>query len=255
MTTSHQIKALTPTISVVMSNKLLSMTVWAILSVTLAACAVPVEPPSTVDCQKVNDNMSVETLLRFPERHAGRCFQWTGRVEQRLSETQFVIETRPDLYAWEAQSKLIVVGEEDCISPGTSGRILEGDHVGFIAKFVELREVETVLGALREIPLVFCAPTVELIPNDSSTDAFHDVVEHSSFAVNPIWGMPGNTIIGATLDGYVQFDDGETVEVREETYFDGPLKMGSAEATEALDNAFDQDAIIRELRSQRNSRK
>ena len=75
------------------------------VAILIIACEVlsrPIEPKGGIVCDNVGSSrVRVEDLMRRPKQHTGGCFRFEGEVQQRLTESQLVINTQPGVYAWE----------------------------------------------------------------------------------------------------------------------------------------------------------
>ena len=132
-----------------------------VLVVVNAGAETPdAEVPPSADCETIVTHPGTESLYREPANHKGSCFRWSGRVTQRLSDMNFVVQT--GFYAPYSDGRIAVYGTDECVQPGTSLRILEGDFVSFVGEFMFIGEYQMVSGPSQSWPSVDC----RVVPNE-----------------------------------------------------------------------------------------
>ena len=106
---------------------------------------------------------SSEELRRYPDRHSGKCYVFSGVV---MDVNTFIKGKSDDfIEVWIATGPprppvhlqwVLVMGAHSCFR--SEGRVLEGDHVTVQARMLgALMEYESVAMGVLEIPWAYCA--------------------------------------------------------------------------------------------------
>lgn len=110
-------------------------------------------PTAAYRCGSHSPAASYEQIARFPDTHKGKCFSFRGEVEQD-TVLGFRINITEGRYSWDDDIFVLSGFDDSCI--GTEGRVLEDDIVEFHGTAEGTWTYETIFGAGRGIPLVFC---------------------------------------------------------------------------------------------------
>ena len=131
-------------------------TLLAILSaILILACSKPTL--EDVSCESYMLMPDYDTMMRYPERVGGECYEFSGRVVDVNYNDQVAdvwIDTSP--YPTYGDRRVVIVGEPSCFR--STGRVLVGDQVSIVAALAfDPLQFESVAAGMLEVPMAFCS--------------------------------------------------------------------------------------------------